>query len=136
MTYEEALDYLAGHRRGALATIKRDGRPQISNVVYLCEGDLVRISTAADRAKARNVLRDPRVSLHVAADDFRSYVVAEGIAELSPVSTVPGDEVGRELAEVYERIVGAPHSDWAEFHEAMVAERRLVLRFRVAHTYP
>ncbi len=52
------------------------------------------------------------------------------MVELSPVTTTPGDEVGRELAEIYEKAAGKPHPDWDEYFEAMVKEKRLVLRLR------
>ena len=40
-----------------LATIKRDGRPQLSNVGYSYdpEPQLFRVSVTADRAKTRNL---------------------------------------------------------------------------------
>ena len=46
----------------------------------------VRVSVTDDRAKVRNVRRDPRVSLFVSSDDGWSYAVLEGDAELSPVA--------------------------------------------------
>jgi hypothetical protein len=49
-------------------------------------------------------------------------------AELTEVSSAPGDDVGRELLELYEAASGGPHPDNQEFFEAMVTERRLVLR--------
>src|SRR5690606_16352076 len=50
-----------------LATIKRDGRPQLSNVTYRYEPATrtFSVSITDDRAKTRNVRRDPRVSLFV-----------------------------------------------------------------------
>lgn len=127
--------FVAARHRGVLLTLRRNGRPQASNVVYAVDGGMVRISVTADRAKARNLARDPRASLHVTSDDFWRWVVAEGTAELSPVSTTPGDAVGRELAEVYEQVQGKPHPDWDDFHRAMVADRRLVVRLRPEHYY-
>jgi len=44
-------------------------------------------------------------------------------------TTTPGDEVGRELAEIYERASGKPHPNWDEYYQAMVTDKRLVLRF-------
>ncbi|MGH8874010.1 MAG: PPOX class F420-dependent oxidoreductase [Acidimicrobiia bacterium] len=134
MDLDQALDFLAAHSRGVLATIKRDGRPQLSNVTYLCRGDLVRVSVTDDRAKTRNLRRDPRASLHVTTDRFWPYLVAEGTAEVGERSSEQGDPVGRELAEVYEQIAG-PHPDWDEFYRAMVEERRAVLSFRVERAY-
>lgn len=69
-----------------LATIKRDGRPQLSNVQYYFDarGLVLQVSITEPRAKTRNLRRDPRASLLVDADDGWSYAVAEGIAELTP----------------------------------------------------
>jgi len=78
------LDLVAAHNRAVLATIKRDGRPQLSNVIYAWDPgtQTARVSVTADRAKTRNAARDPRVSLHVSATDFWSYAVVEGDAVL------------------------------------------------------
>lgn len=85
------LDLVATHSHAVLTTIKRDGRPQLSNVLYTWDPDTntARISVTADRAKTRNAARDPRVSLHVSAPDFWSYAVVEGDAELSAVASDP-----------------------------------------------
>ena len=135
MDTSKAERFLAEHNRCVLLTLRRDGRPQSSNVVYDFADGLIRISVTADRAKSRNLARDPRVSVHVSSDDFWQYVVAEGVAELSSVSEAPGDEVGRELAAVNEAVAGQPHSDWDEFFQAMVDERRLVIRIRPERFY-
>src|SRR4051794_7636855 len=71
---------------GVLATIKRDGRPQLSNVGYAWDDGLVRVSVTADRAKTGNLRRDPRVGLHVSSRDFWTWVVVEGTAELTAVA--------------------------------------------------
>jgi PPOX class probable F420-dependent enzyme len=86
-----------------LATIKRDGRPQLSNVLYTADSDtrIVRISTTADRVKARNLARDPRASLHVGGDDFWQFAVADGSVVLSAISTTPADAAGMELFAVH-----------------------------------
>lgn len=135
MTPDEARSFLAERHAGVLVTLKRDGRPQLSNVVYALLGGRVRVSVTDGRAKVANLRRDPRVSLHVTSDDFWRYVVVEGQAALSPVATRPGDETCRRLLELYEHVRGA-HPDPAEFHDAMVAERRLELSFAPDHWYP
>lgn len=129
------LAFLAGHNKGTLATLKRDGRPQLSNVVYVCDdAGLVRVSLTADRAKTRNADRDPRVSLHVSSDDFWAYVVAEGEAVLTPVAADPQDATVEALVEMY-RAISGEHPDWADYRAAMVSEQRQVLSFSVEHTY-
>jgi PPOX class probable F420-dependent enzyme len=130
------LDFVADHHWGVLATIKRDGRPQLSNVGYTVDagGPLIRVSVTADRAKTRNLTADPRASLHVTSPDFWSWVVVEGDAELTPTAADPHDATVDELVEYYRGISGE-HPDWAEYRAAMVAERRLVVRLRPVHAY-
>lgn len=126
---------VADHRRGVLVTLKRDGRPQLSNIAYGFDGEVVRISVTADRAKTRNLERDPRASLHVTTADFWHWAVAEGTAELSALTTSPGDEVGQELLALHDAVQQKPHPDPDEFFAAMVDDRRQVVRLRVEHLY-
>jgi len=130
------LGVVAEHRWGVLATVKRDGRPQLSNVGYAFDAaeGLVRVSVTADRAKTRNLERDPRVTLHVASRDFWTWVAVEGTAELTPVAADPNDATVEELITYY-RGVSGEHEDWDEYRSAMVADRRLVVRFRPEHAY-
>jgi PPOX class probable F420-dependent enzyme len=132
----EADRFLAERHKGVLVTLKSDGRPQLSNIVYALLAGRVRVSLTADRAKTRNLARDPRVSLHVTSDDFWRYLVVEGEAELSPIASEPGDAVCRRLLALHDAVASEPHPDPAEFHQAMVAEGRLELSFAVQHRYP
>jgi PPOX class probable F420-dependent enzyme len=130
------LAFVAEHRWGVLATIKGDGRPQLSNVGYAydAEAQLVRVSVTDSRAKTRNLRADPRVTLHVASKDFWTWVAVEGTAELTPVAADPNDDTVEELVTYYRGINGE-HPDWDEYRAAMVTDRRLVVRFRPEHTY-
>ena len=84
MDLDAALTFARAHRNGVLVTLKADGRPQSSNIIHTVTDDgRIRISITADRAKYKNLVRDPRVSLHVNAEDFWSYVVLEADAELT-----------------------------------------------------
>ena len=136
MEIADALDYARANRRCVLITLKSDGRPQSSNVFQWTDDDgVVRVSLTADRAKTRNLQRDPRVSLHLLPDDgFWSYVVLEGEADLSPVAAAPDDATAEELVAYY-RAMSGEHPDWDDYRRAMVADRRLVLRVRPTHAY-
>ncbi|MEW2143890.1 PPOX class F420-dependent oxidoreductase [Micromonospora vinacea] len=126
---------LFGQRgRGVLVTLRRDGRPQLSNLDYLAEPGSIRCSTTGDRAKVRNLRRDPRASFHVTTPDGGAYAVAEGTVTLSDPAVAPTDETVDELVEVYRRIRG-DHPDWAEYRAAMVADGRLVIRLDVHRVY-
>jgi PPOX class probable F420-dependent enzyme len=124
-----ALEFAASRRHGVLVTLRRDGRPQTSDIVYVVVDGTIKISITADRAKTKNLRRDPRAVLHVSAPDLWSYVSLDGTVELTDVTRTPGDDVGRELADLYERASGGPHPDWDEYYRAMVDEQRLVARF-------
>lgn len=120
---------------GVFATLRRDGRPQLSTVSYIYRDGLIQVSTVESRAKVANLRRDPRASLHAnSPDGGRSYVVADGTAELSPVAADPHDAVVEELVDVFRAIQGE-HPDWTEYREAMVQDRRLVVRLSVDHLY-
>lgn len=122
--------------RGVLATLKRDGRAQLSNVGYLWQAAsrLALISLTDDRAKTRNLRRDPRASFYVTTPNLGAYVVGEGTAELSAVARDPADSVADQLVEHYRALQGE-HPDWADFRAAMVGERRLLLRLPLTRVY-
>jgi uncharacterized protein len=135
------IDLITNQHFGVLATIKSDGRPQLSNVTYAFTNDRsaarpgsLRISITATRAKYRNLLRDPRASLHVSAPDFWSYAVADGDAELSPVAADPHDDTVEALMALYREVQGE-HPDWDDFRRAMVADQRVLLRIAVSRVY-
>jgi PPOX class probable F420-dependent enzyme len=130
------LAFVAEHKWGVLAAIKGDGRPHLSNVGYAYDpdADLVRISITETRVKTRYLRADPRVTLHVASKDFWTWVAVEGVAELTPVAADPHDATVEELITYYRGTAGE-HPDWDEYRAAMVADRRLVVRFRPEHTY-
>jgi PPOX class probable F420-dependent enzyme len=133
---DRLLTLLADRRQGVVVTLKRDGRPQLSNVSYTFDPErrLIRVSITEGRAKTKNLRRDPRVSFYVSTPEFGAYLVAEGTAELTPVTTDPTDATADELVEVYRAIAGE-HPDWAEYREAMVKDERLVLRIPVDRVY-
>ena len=135
MTEEALRELVGGSGRGVLVTLKRDGRPQLSNVGY-AQGlpDELRISTPSSTAKAANLRRDPRASLHVAREDFWAYAVVEGTAQLSEPAGDPNDATVDALVDYYRTIAGE-HPDWDEYRAAMVAEGRLVIRLTIERLY-
>ncbi len=135
-TDSKLLGLIAASRRGVLATIAPDGRPQLSNVLYTWDPaeQTARISTTADRVKARNLRRDPRAALHVSGDHFWQFAVGEGAVTLSEVAAEPGDEPTRELLALTTAHYGGV-DDEDEFYRRMIAARRLVVRLHVRHVY-
>lgn len=135
MDIATAIDFARAHRRSILTTIRKDSRPQQSNVTHwVGEDGIIRISITADRAKYFNLIREPWSSLHVSSDDFWSYVVIEGTAEVSPVATEPDDATVEELIAYY-RAISGEHPDWDDYRRAMVTDRRAVVRFAPNRAY-
>jgi len=136
MTQDPLLTLFSEGHDGVLVTLKRDGRPQLSNVNHAYDPDerILRVSLTDDRAKTRNLRRDPRASYHVTTTDRWAYAVAEGTADLTPVARDPHDETVEELIRLY-RAVRGEHPDWDDYRAAMVRDRRLVLRLRVERVY-
>lgn len=130
------LRLIAEEDGGVLVTLKRDGRPQLSNVnhFYSPEERVIRVSITEGRAKTRNLRRDPRASYHVTSKDRWAWTVADGTAELSPVATDPHDATVEELITLYRDVQGE-HPDWDDYRSAMVRDGRIVLRLHVEHVY-
>ncbi|MFF1676309.1 PPOX class F420-dependent oxidoreductase [Streptomyces sp. NPDC058256] len=135
-TQDALLKLLSEYQGGVLVTLKKDGRPQLSNVshAYYPDERIIRISLTDDRAKTRNLRRDARASYHVTSENRRAYTVAEGTADLTPVASDPHDETVEELIRYYRDVLGE-HPDWDEYRAAMVRDRRLVLRLHVERAY-
>ncbi|MGW5743244.1 PPOX class F420-dependent oxidoreductase [Amycolatopsis sp. NPDC003861] len=133
MTDDTALkDFLAARRHGVLATIRRDGRPQLSTITYLYDPASATFiaSITETRAKTKNMRRDPRVTFHVGSEDGWSYVVAEGRASLTAPAAAPDDDTVEALVDYYRRAAGE-HPDWTEYREAMVTDQRVLLTVHV-----
>lgn len=135
MELAAALDFVRPRKNGVLVALKRDGRPQLSNITYSVGDDaVVRVSITADRAKFANLSRDPRASLYVSREDFWGYVVVEADVTLSPIAADPHDATVEELIDLYRSVQGE-HPDWDDYRAAMVRDRRLVVRLTPTHAY-
>ena len=135
MELTEALDFIRERHHAVLATQKRNGRPQLSNITYFLGDDgIIRISVTEGRAKTKNLRSDPRASLHVAQSDFWAYCVIEADVELMPVAADPHDATTDALVDYFRSVMGE-HQDWTEYRRAMVADGRLLLLLRPTRAY-
>ncbi|MBF6146990.1 PPOX class F420-dependent oxidoreductase [Nocardia nova] len=135
MELDTALDFARTTSRSVLTTVRRNGRPQLSNVTHWVDPDgIIRISITADRAKYANLRREPWAALHVTRDDFWAYAVLEADVELTPVAATADDGTVEELIAYY-RALSGEHPDWADYRRAMVADRRVIARLRPTRAY-
>jgi pyridoxamine 5'-phosphate oxidase family protein len=109
-----ALDYLRTHQLGRLATLDRDGSPQVKPVGYTVNAETGTIDIAgfnlAASAKYRNILARPAVSFVV--DDVVAegaagtrFVELRGRAEPAEAVQPPGSPLGPELIRIRPRRV-------------------------------
>ncbi|QNS02631.1 PPOX class F420-dependent oxidoreductase [Streptomyces xanthii] len=127
---------LAESRLGVLATLKSDGRPQLSPVLpfYDRDTETLYVSMTEGRAKTANLRRDPRAALEVTGPGGREWATAEGAVELVGPGTDPhGPEV--ETLVAYYRKAAGEHPDWDEYRTVMVADRRVLMTMKVDHVY-
>lgn len=134
MRLSEAVRFLEDHHQGILATIRSNGLPQMSNIMYsVIDGDIW-ISVTEGRAKTGNARRDPRAVLHVTTPDFGAYVAAECEVSLSQTARHPTDTVLADLRRLYRTMAGE-HPDWDDYDRAMIDDQRLVMVLHPLRAY-
>jgi PPOX class probable F420-dependent enzyme len=119
-------------RLGVLATIKTDGRPQLSPVMpfYDRSAGLIYVSMRVGLAKTANLRRDPRAALEVTSPNGRAWATAEGTATLTGPGTDRNDPAVEALVAYY-RLAAGEHPDWDDYRSAMVNDRRVLMTMTV-----
>jgi PPOX class probable F420-dependent enzyme len=106
-----------GTRTGKLGYLSASGRPLVSPVWFVVEGDALVFNTGKDTAKGRSLARDPRATLCVDLQEppFAFVQVqgevelSEGPAELLRTATVIAARyMGQERAEEFGKRNGVP----------------------------
>lgn len=121
MLTDAQAEIFRGPNFAVVATIARDGTPQLSVVWADWDGECVVFNTAAGRAKPRNLERDSRCTVLVyPADDPYRWVAVRGRAQ---ISTGGADEHIDRMARKY------TGEGWTHREH----EQRLVVRVRPEH---
>jgi PPOX class probable F420-dependent enzyme len=127
-----ARDVIRTQHRAVLATMRRDGAPQMTPVTAGVddEGRVV-ISTRQTEFKVRNIRRDPRVFLCVLPDDFFGrWIQVDGRADIVELPAA------MELLVDYYRRISGEHPDWADYRAAMERDQRVLLRVEILRVGP
>ena len=107
----------AGTRTGKLAFLAASGRPLVTPVWFVLEGDSLIVNTGKDTAKGRALATDPRATLCVDLErPPYAFVQVQGEAELSEdpaelvrtATLIAARYVGPERAEEFGRRNGVP----------------------------
>ena len=132
MDLDAARDFLRENHRGVLATKRSDGAIQQSPVIAAVdeEGRVI-ISSRETAMKVKNLRRDPRISLCLLGPTwYGQWGQVEGTAEI-----VDQPEALDLLVGYYRRISGE-HPDWDEYRQAMIDEKRVLVRFAIDRAGP
>ena len=132
MTPDEARAFVRDNHQAVLATFRRDGRPQLSPVAAGIDDDgRIEISSRETAMKVKNLRRDPRISLCLLGPHwYAQWGQVEGTAEI-----VDRPEALDLLVDYYRRISGE-HPDWDEYRQAMIDEKRVLVRFAIDRAGP
>ncbi len=106
-------------RLAVLATLRRDGSPQLTPINYVYQDGRFLISTTRDRAKYHNLRRNRQVSLCILRPEGRSYVTVSGRAQVEETDLVEG------TAEIFRRISDRPLPE--NFAEVLRQQRRVLI---------
>ena len=111
MTPAEIKAFLSqGTRTGKLATVRRDGRAHVAPIWFVLDGDDLIFNTWHSSVKARNMQRDPRVSLCVDEEIAPyAFVIIEGTVTFSKdlneclqwATRIGGRYMGEDQAEAF-----------------------------------
>ena len=135
MLTDAQREFLTSNHNGALTTFRRNGAAQMSIVTCGIYGDGVAFTTTEDRAKLRNLLRNPRCTILVGTDDWRNFVVLEGEARLVGIDNASEDEYRETLRDVFRTAAAQEHPNWPEYDQAMRDDRRFGVIVTPSHVY-
>jgi PPOX class probable F420-dependent enzyme len=132
LSADDVRTFIRSHHRGVLATMRRDGAPQLSPVLVGVDDDgSLMISTRETALKTANVRRQPWASVCMFEEAFfGNWVQAEGAAS---VESLPSAMAG--LVRYYQLVAGE-HPDWDEYRHAMERDRRVLVRIRIDRVGP
>ena len=128
-------DFLAANHNAVCTTFRRNGAAQLSIVTSGLYGGGAAFTTTADRAKHRNLARDPRCSLLVSHADWRPFLVLEGNATVLSQDNTPAEELRVAFREVFRAASGREHPNWDEYDRVMVEDRRVIVIVTPEHVY-
>ena len=105
---------------GILATVKKDGSPQLTPIYYAYEDGQILISITKTRAKYHNIKRNPQVTMCIVKPEGRPYVTVSGRAEIEERDIVDG------TAKVFERFSDRPLPD--NFEAGLREQQRVLVK--------
>ncbi len=134
MNGQERREFVRCHRIGVFGYARRDHGPALTVVYYVMDGDDILVSTMAERAKAKTVRRNPKVSFCVLDEKWPpSYLLVYAKARIVTDFEAVVDLRMRIAGLMAERPI--PESHRADIAEASRREKRVMLRLTPYMTF-
>ena len=132
MDIEQAKTFLTENHRGVLATYRQSGALQMSPILIGVDDEGQAIISSRETAyKVRNLRRDPRAAVCAFTNGFfGQWIQIEGTAD---ILSLP--DALEPLVDYYKTVVGE-HQDWEDYRQAMVKEKRVLIRINIERAGP
>ena len=132
MDIEQAQTFMKDNHRGVLATTRQNGAVQMSPILIGVDSEGKAIISSRETAyKVRNLRRNSHASVCVFVDGFfGQWLQIDGTAE---ILSLP--DALEPLVDFYKIVVGE-HPDWADYRQAMVKEKRVLIRITIERAGP
>lgn len=116
---QKAVKLIDGRNFAHLATLFRDGSPQVTPVWVDRDGDTIRVNTAVGRVKHRNILNDPRVTISIVnqEDPYERVQIRGRVVDLTSVGA---DEHIDKLSDKYTGV--------KKYQKDSVDEKRIIIK--------
>lgn len=130
---DHAKEFLRKHHWGILATRRKSGSLQMSPVtVGLDAHGRAIISSRETAYKVNNLRRDPRAALCAITSSFHG----EGWVQINGSAKIISLPDALDLLVFLYRQAYGEHKRWAEFHERMAREKRVIIRIDIENVGP
>jgi len=128
MQLDRAKEFLKNHHHGVLATRRKNGALQMSPVTCGLDGEGRAVISSRETAyKVNNLRRDPRAALCAFTANFHGggWTQINGTAEIISLPQ------SLDTLVYLQRQVYGEHKSWAEFHQRMAREKRVIIRISI-----
>jgi PPOX class probable F420-dependent enzyme len=115
---EDVIRLAKGKNLATVVTLMPSGQPQALFTWIDTDGEHVLVNTEPQRQKARNVARDPRITVLIHGDNAYDWAEVRGHV----VETVGGDEARRHIDELSQKYNGT------EYRNPIGPQGRVILK--------
>jgi PPOX class probable F420-dependent enzyme len=128
--------FIHDNPQGVMTSFRRNGMPQLSIVTVYPRDGGVGVSITENRAKFKNLLRDPRCSLLVShADWWSGFLVFEGMVELTHSGNTDPEKLRMARRYIFSATTRRRSADWDEYDRIANEDKRVAMLLRPEHVY-